>query len=304
MPPRVIPSSAGDAGAVALDGSAVIPSRPVVLPGVRALESVEAAPLCVVPARPFAMFAAVDEFASAGEVQLLSSSLVGDGPADALATRHVDPDGVPAAPLPFEPFAEKSSEAADGCVPQLVPRAHVRGHAGRRLRGRAGRGKGRVFRGPDACERAGERASRGRNRGRSDPGVGGSDARLARVGIRRRSRRRRFRHRSIRCGWLRCRSVHRYRRRRARPRRGGGPLRGRARAGRARARRRDRLARCDGGRAGTAAARRSGSADGRALRIGSNVRLSRNRRSVGESRPAPHVQRAITAMSSRSFLMT
>jgi hypothetical protein len=217
MPPRVIPSSAGDAGAVALDGSAVIPSRPVVLPAVRALESVEAAPLCVVPARPFAMFEGVDEFASAGEVQLLSSSLVGDGPADALATRHVDPDGVPAAPLPFEPFAEKSSEAADGCVPQLVPRAHVRGHAGRRLRGRAGRGKGRVFRGPDACERAGERASRGRNRGRSDPGVGGSDARLARVGIRRRSRRRRFRHRSIRCGWLRCRSVHRYRRRRARP---------------------------------------------------------------------------------------
>jgi hypothetical protein len=61
MPPRVIPSSAGDAGAVALDGSAVIPSRPVVLPAVRALESVEAAPLCVVPARPFAMFEGVDE---------------------------------------------------------------------------------------------------------------------------------------------------------------------------------------------------------------------------------------------------
>ena len=118
----VIPSSASDAGAVALDGSAVIPSRPVVLPEVRALESVEAAPLCVVPARPFAMFEAVDEFASAGDVQLLSSSLVGDGPADAFATRHVEPDGVPAAPLPFEPFAETSSEAADGCVPQLVPR--------------------------------------------------------------------------------------------------------------------------------------------------------------------------------------
>ncbi len=45
-----------------------------------------------------------------------------DGPADALATRHVDPDGVPAAPVPFEAFAEKSSEAADGCVPQAVPR--------------------------------------------------------------------------------------------------------------------------------------------------------------------------------------
>jgi hypothetical protein len=107
---------------VALDGRAVTPSRLVVLPEVRALESVAAAPLCVVPARPFALFETVDELASAGEVQLLSSSLVGDGPADAFATRHVDPDGVPAAPLPFEPFAEKSSEAADGCVPQLVPR--------------------------------------------------------------------------------------------------------------------------------------------------------------------------------------
>jgi hypothetical protein len=122
MPPRVIPSSASDAGAVALDGSAVIPSRPVVLPEVRALESVEAAPPCVMPARPFAMFEAVDEFALAGDVQPLSSSLVGDGPADAFATRHVEPHGVPAAPLRFEPFAEKSSEAADGCAPQLVPR--------------------------------------------------------------------------------------------------------------------------------------------------------------------------------------
>ncbi len=117
-----MPRSASDAGAVALEGRPAIPSRPVVLPEVRALESVEPAPLCVVPARPFAPFEAVDEFASAGEAQLLSSSLVGDGPADALATRHVDPDGVPAAPVPFEPFAEKSSEAADGCVPQAVPR--------------------------------------------------------------------------------------------------------------------------------------------------------------------------------------
>jgi hypothetical protein len=54
-------------------------------------------------------------------VQPLPRSVVGDKPADASAPRHVDPDGVPAAPLP-EPFALKSSDAEEGCVPQLVPR--------------------------------------------------------------------------------------------------------------------------------------------------------------------------------------
>jgi hypothetical protein len=34
----------------------------------------------------------------------------------------VDPDGVPAAPLPFELFEAKSSDTKDGLVPQLVPR--------------------------------------------------------------------------------------------------------------------------------------------------------------------------------------
>ena len=49
-------------------------------------------------------------------------SAAGDGPAEASARKHAEPDGVPDAPFPSEPFAEKSSEADDGWVPQLVPR--------------------------------------------------------------------------------------------------------------------------------------------------------------------------------------
>jgi len=47
---------------------------------------------------------------------------VGDGPAEASARRHAEPDGVPDVPFPSELFAEKSSEAEEGSVPQLVPR--------------------------------------------------------------------------------------------------------------------------------------------------------------------------------------
>ena len=47
---------------------------------------------------------------------------MGDGPAEASARRHAEPDGVPDVPFPSELFAEKSSEAEDGSVPQLVPR--------------------------------------------------------------------------------------------------------------------------------------------------------------------------------------
>jgi len=49
-------------------------------------------------------------------------SLVGEGPADAFAIKHAEPEGDPAAPLASEPFAEKSSDAEDGWVPQFVPR--------------------------------------------------------------------------------------------------------------------------------------------------------------------------------------
>lgn len=52
----------------------------------------------------------------------LLTSAVGDSPAEASARKHAEPDGVPEAPFPSELFAEKSSDADDGPVPQLVPR--------------------------------------------------------------------------------------------------------------------------------------------------------------------------------------
>ena len=55
-------------------------------------------------------------------VHVLLRSVVGDVPADASAPRHVDPDGAPPAPLLSAPFAEKSSDAEEGPVPQLVSR--------------------------------------------------------------------------------------------------------------------------------------------------------------------------------------
>jgi hypothetical protein len=55
-------------------------------------------------------------------VQPLVRSVVGEGPVDASAPRQVDPDGVPAPPLPSELRERKSSDAEDGRVPQLVPR--------------------------------------------------------------------------------------------------------------------------------------------------------------------------------------
>ena len=50
------------------------------------------------------------------------TSAVGDEPADASARKHAEPDGDPEPPLPSELLAEKSSDADDGAVPQLVPR--------------------------------------------------------------------------------------------------------------------------------------------------------------------------------------
>lgn len=52
----------------------------------------------------------------------LLRSAVGDGPADALAPRHDDAEGCPAAPLPSALLAEKSSDADDGVLPQFVLR--------------------------------------------------------------------------------------------------------------------------------------------------------------------------------------
>ena len=100
----------------------MIPSTVAACRAVVALEPVEAAPFRIPLARPFPVFEAADRLASPCVVQVVLSSLVGDGPADMLARKHAEPEGVPAAPLPSEPFAEKSSEAEDGWAPQFAPR--------------------------------------------------------------------------------------------------------------------------------------------------------------------------------------
>jgi hypothetical protein len=109
-------------GAVAVDGRPAMPSTAVFSRAAPALEPIGAAPLRV----PFALSSRVldtaDGLVLPSAVQVLPKSVVGDGPADAFAPRHVDPEGPPEAPLLSAPFAEKSSDAADGPVPQLVPR--------------------------------------------------------------------------------------------------------------------------------------------------------------------------------------
>jgi len=117
-----MPSSPSDPGAVAVAGREAIPSKPVAGRDVVALESVDPASFGVPLARPAPPVNGVDELASPCPVQDELRSLVGEGPADAFATKQEEPDGDPAAPLASEPFAEKSSDAEDGWVPQLVPR--------------------------------------------------------------------------------------------------------------------------------------------------------------------------------------
>jgi len=104
-----------------VDGSEPKPSTAPVSPVPVALEPFTADPLCAPFAPPFAPLWGAEEFALLW-VHGLVRSAVGDGPADVLAPRHVDPDGVPAAPLPSARLAEKSSDAVDGPFPQLVPR--------------------------------------------------------------------------------------------------------------------------------------------------------------------------------------
>jgi hypothetical protein len=102
-----MPRSASDAGAVVVEGRDAIPSKPRAWPDAVALDPVEAA-------LSFPVLDPVGELAIPCAVHVVLRSLVGVGPADALARKHADPEGVPAAPLPSEPFAEKSSEAEDG----------------------------------------------------------------------------------------------------------------------------------------------------------------------------------------------
>ena len=118
--PSVVPSNATDAGAVAVDGRPVIPSTPAASRADPAPEPFEAAALCA----PFALWPLeiVDVVPPPCVVHELRRSVVGDVPADAFAPRHVDAEGFPPAALLSEPIAEKSSDAEDGPVPQLVSR--------------------------------------------------------------------------------------------------------------------------------------------------------------------------------------
>jgi hypothetical protein len=103
----VMPRSASDAGAVAVEGRDSIPRKPLAWSSVVALESIDAA-------RSFPVLDPVGALPMPCAVHVVPSSLVVDGPTDAFASKHADPDGAPAAPLPSEPFAEKSSDAEDG----------------------------------------------------------------------------------------------------------------------------------------------------------------------------------------------
>ena len=107
-----------------------MPRRFTAYPSAFVLERAEGG----VPADPFALPAfPADE--PPVEVAFVSPhaplrSAVGDGPAEASARKHAEPDGAPDPPLPSELVAEKSSEADDGLVPQLVPRLALVGTPG------------------------------------------------------------------------------------------------------------------------------------------------------------------------------
>jgi hypothetical protein len=63
----------------------------------------------------------VEGVAPAGPLQAVLISPVAGTPAEESATRHADPDGAPAAPVPSAPLTEKSSDAVDGPLPHVVP---------------------------------------------------------------------------------------------------------------------------------------------------------------------------------------
>jgi hypothetical protein len=91
-----------------------MPRRFTACPSAFVLERAEGG----VPADPFAL-PAFPAGEPPVEVALVSPheplrSAVGDGPAEASARKHAEPDGVPDPPFPSELFAEKSSEADDG----------------------------------------------------------------------------------------------------------------------------------------------------------------------------------------------
>lgn len=115
-----MPRNATEAGAVAVDGRPAIPRTAAASRADPALDPFVVAPLC----GPFALWPleTVDGVAPLCAVHELVKSVVGDVPADAFAPRHVDPEGPPAAPLLSAPFAEKSSDAEEGPVVQLVSR--------------------------------------------------------------------------------------------------------------------------------------------------------------------------------------
>ena len=104
---------------VAVEGSDEIPRRFTAAPSVPAFEPVVRA----VFADPVALTAdAPADDVALWSLHELFRSAAGDGPAEAPARKHAEPEGVPDVPLPSELFAATSSDADDGCVPQLVAR--------------------------------------------------------------------------------------------------------------------------------------------------------------------------------------
>ncbi len=88
----------------------------------RALKAVEVAALCPSCSRSPTALEGVDGVGPACAAHELPKSIVGDKSTDVFASKHADPEGLPAAPLPSVPLADKSSDADDGLFPHVVPR--------------------------------------------------------------------------------------------------------------------------------------------------------------------------------------
>lgn len=124
MTMNMAPRSDADAPAVALEGSDAMPSTLMRFGESAAPEDVDDEP-ALAPFATFVVSPLFDPVVGTAPVPAAHesvSAVVGEGPAEALAPRHVDPDGSPAAALPSVPFAEKSSDAVEGPLAQLVAR--------------------------------------------------------------------------------------------------------------------------------------------------------------------------------------
>jgi hypothetical protein len=109
-----VPSNIPDSVVVAVDGRDEIPRTLAALLSTFVFARAEGD----VPADPFALPAFPADEPRVGVAPVSPHeplrSAAGDGPAEASARKHAEPDGAPDPPFPSELFAEKSSEADDG----------------------------------------------------------------------------------------------------------------------------------------------------------------------------------------------